>query len=278
MKRITAKNFFWWIGFYTAITGLVSFSLFPIFWIVTTSFKQRIDVYTEKPVLLFKATLESYRRVFEHQDFFRYLFNSFAVATSTTLIIMYFGALGAYALTRWKFYGYNWVSLAIIAARMFPPIALLPSFFLLASRLGVVDTRQVLIFAHSTYGLPFIIFMLAGFFRQIPRDLDEAALIDGCSYFSLFNRIMLPSVAPGLAATAILSFVWSWNEFLFALVLTRASSKTLPVVISEFIGFVQVDWQGLTAMATLLIVPSVVITFFTQRYLVRGLTAGAVKG
>ena len=143
--------------------------------------------------------------------------------------------------------------------------------------MGLVDTRQVLVFAHATYGLPFIVFMLAGFVRQIPRDLDDAALIDGCSRWQLFNRIMLPSVAPGLAAAAILSFVWSWNEFLFALVLTRASTKTLPVVISEFIGFVQVDWQGLTAMATILMIPSIIITFATQRYLVRGLTAGAVK-
>ena len=278
MRRMATRSWLWWIVFYLIVAGIVAFSLFPIFWIVTTSLKQRVDVYTEKPVLLFRATLESYRRVFELQDFPRYLFNSFLVAASTTFIIMYFGALGAYALTRWRFSGYNWVSLAIIAARMFPPIALLPSFFLFASRMGLVDTRQVLIFAHSTYGLPFIVFMLAGFFRQIPRDLDEAALIDGCSYLSLFNRIMLPSIAPGLAATAILSFIWSWNEFLFALVLTRASSKTLPVVISEFIGFVQVDWQGLTAMATLLMVPSIVITFFTQRYLVKGLTAGAIKG
>ena len=278
MRRIATRSWLWWIGFYVIIAGIVAFSLFPIFWIVTTSLKQRVDVYTGKPVLLFRVTLESYRRVFELQNFPRYLFNSFLVAASTTFIIMYFGALGAYALTRWRFSGYNWVSLAIIAARMFPPIALLPSFFLFASRMGLVDTRQVLIFAHSTYGLPFIVFMLAGFFRQIPRDLDEAALIDGCSYLSLFNRIMLPSIAPGLAATAILSFIWSWNEFLFALVLTRASSKTLPVVISEFIGFVQVDWQGLTAMATLLMVPSIVITFFTQRYLVKGLTAGAIKG
>jgi multiple sugar transport system permease protein len=278
MRRIATRSWLWWIGFYVIIAGIVAFSLFPIFWIVTTSLKQRVDVYTGKPVLLFRVTLESYRRVFELQNFPRYLFNSFLVAASTTFIIMYFGALGAYALTRWRFSGYNWVSLAIIAARMFPPIALLPSFFLFASRMGLVDTRQVLIFAHSTYGLPFIVFMLAGFFQQIPRDLDEAALIDGCSYLSLFNRIMLPSIAPGLAATAILSFIWSWNEFLFALVLTRASSKTLPVVISEFIGFVQVDWQGLTAMATLLMVPSIVITFFTQRYLVKGLTAGAIKG
>jgi multiple sugar transport system permease protein len=278
MRRIATRSWLWWIGFYVIIAGIVAFSLFPIFWIVTTSLKQRVDVYTGKPVLLFRVTLESYRRVFELQNFPRYLFNSFLVAASTTFIIMYFGALGAYALTRWRFSGYNWVSLAIIAARMFPPIALLPSFFLFASRMGLVDTRQVLIFAHSTYGLPFIVFMLAGFFQQIPRDLDEAALIDGCSYLSLFNRIMLPSIAPGLAATAILSFIWSWNEFLFALVLTRASSKTLPVVISEFIGFVQVDWQGLTAMATLLMVPSIVITFFTQRYLVKGITAGAIKG
>lgn len=277
-RNFTLNSIGKWTVFYIGLICAVFFFVFPIFWIVTTSLKHRVDVYTEKPVLLFSVTWQNYQRIFELHDFGRYLLNSFIVATSVTLIIMYFGALAAYALTRWRIKGYNWVSLAIISARMFPPIALLPSFFLFASRIGIVDTRRVLIFAHATYGLPFIVFMLAGFFRQIPRDLDDAALIDGCSYFRLFNWIMLPSVAPGLAATAILSFIWSWNEFLFALVLTRASSKTLPVVISEFIGFVQVDWQGLTAMATILLLPSIIITFAAQKYLVRGLTAGAVKG
>ena len=277
-RNFTLNSIGKWTVFYIGLICAVFFFVFPIFWIVTTSLKHRVDVYTEKPVLLFSVTWQNYQRIFELHDFGRYLLNSFIVATSVTLIIVYFGALAAYALTRWRIKGYNWVSLAIISARMFPPIALLPSFFLFASRIGIVDTRQVLIFAHATYGLPFIVFMLAGFFRQIPRDLDDAALIDGCSYFQLFNWIILPSVAPGLAATAILSFIWSWNEFLFALVLTRASSKTLPVVISEFIGFVQVDWQGLTAMATILLLPSIIITFAAQKYLVRGLTAGAVKG
>lgn len=277
-RNFTLKSIGKWTVFYIGLICAVFFFVFPIFWIVTTSLKHRVDVYTEKPVLLFSVTWQNYQRIFELHDFGRYLLNSFIVATSVTLIIVYFGALAAYALTRWRIKGYNWVSLAIISARMFPPIALLPSFFLFASRIGIVDTRRVLIFAHATYGLPFIVFMLAGFFRQIPRDLDDAALIDGCSYFRLFNWIMLPSVAPGLAATAILSFIWSWNEFLFALVLTRASSKTLPVVISEFIGFVQVDWQGLTAMATILLLPSIIIAFAAQKYLVRGLTAGAVKG
>ncbi len=277
-RNFTLNSIGKWTVFYIGLICAVFFFVFPIFWIVTTSLKHRVDVYTEKPVLLFSVTWQNYQRIFELHDFGRYLLNSFIVATSVTLIIVYFGALAAYALTRWRIKGYNWVSLAIISARMFPPIALLPSFFLFASRIGIVDTRRVLIFAHATYGLPFIVFMLAGFFRQIPRDLDDAALIDGCSYFRLFNWIMLPSVAPGLAATAILSFIWSWNEFLFALVLTRASSKTLPVVISEFIGFVQVDWQGLTAMATILLLPSIIIAFAAQKYLVRGLTAGAVKG
>ncbi|TET94329.1 MAG: carbohydrate ABC transporter permease, partial [Desulfobacteraceae bacterium] len=231
-RNFTLNSIGKWTVFYIGLICAVFFFVFPIFWIVTTSLKHRVDVYTEKPVLLFSVTWQNYQRIFELHDFGRYLLNSFIVATSVTLIIVYFGALAAYALTRWRIKGYNWVSLAIISARMFPPIALLPSFFLFASRIGIVDTRRVLIFAHATYGLPFIVFMLAGFFRQIPRDLDDAALIDGCSYFRLFNWIILPSVAPGLAATAILSFIWSWNEFLFALVLTRASSKTLPVVIS----------------------------------------------
>ena len=198
-KPVTYKKILFWILFYFVLICVILFFIFPIFWIATTSLKQRVDVYTEKPVLIFRATWENYQRVFELQDFSRYLLNSLIVAGSVTLIIMYFGALAAYALTRWRFAGYNWISLAIISARMFPPIALLPSFFLFASRLGLVDTRQVLVFAHATYGLPFIVFMLAGFFRQIPRDLDDAALIDGCSRWQLFNRIMLPSVAPGLS-------------------------------------------------------------------------------
>ncbi|MCX6090446.1 MAG: carbohydrate ABC transporter permease [Candidatus Atribacteria bacterium] len=277
-KNRAQKKIVFWIAFYAALICIVFFFVFPIFWIMSTSLKQRVNVYTEKPVLCFPVTWENYQRVFELQNFGRSLLNSLIVAVSVTLIIMYFGALAAYALTRWRIRGYSWVSLSIISARMFPPIALLPSFFLFASRLGLVDTRSVLVFTHAAYGLPFAVFMLAGFFRQIPRDLDDAALIDGCGYFQLFNKIMIPSIAPGLAAAAILSFIYSWNEFLFALVLTRASTKTLPVVISEFIGFVQVDWQGLTAMTTILMIPSILISFVAQKYLVRGLTAGAVKG
>lgn len=200
------------------------------------------------------------------------------IAALTTVFVSYFGALAAFALTRFTFRGYHAVTLSIITARMFPPIALLPAFFLFAARLRLVDTKAIVIFAHTSYGLPFIVFMMLGFLYAVPRDLDEAARIDGCSWFGVFNRVILPNVAPGIAAAAILSFVWSWNEFLFALVLTRANSKTLPVTVSEFLTFTQVDWQGLTAMGTILLIPAIVITVFAQKHLVRGLTAGAVKG
>jgi multiple sugar transport system permease protein len=263
--------------FYLGLTIVTVLFLMPIWIILTTSLRNRLETFNDVVVLFFKPTIENYVRVLAEGNFPRYFFNSFIIASSVTVLVSYLGALTAFALTRFLFKGYRTVAFSIIAARMFPPIALLPAFFLLASRLHLVDTRFVVIFAHTAYGLPFIVFMMLGFFYAVPRDLDEAARIDGCSWFGVFNRVLLPNVAPGLAAAAILSFVWSWNEFLFALVLTRATSKTLPVTVSEFLTFTQVDWQGLTSMGTILIVPAVIITVFAQKHLVRGLTAGAVK-
>jgi len=265
------------ILFYTALTAITIIFMLPFWIILTTSLRSRVETFAEAVVLFFKPTFVHYIRVLAEENFPRFALNSLIIAGSTTILVSYLGALAAFALTRFVFKGYRTVVLAIITARMFPPIALLPAFFLLASRLRLVDTRAVVIFAHTAYGLPFIVFMMLGFFYAVPRDLDEAARIDGCSWFGVFNRVLLPNVAPGLAAAAILSFVWSWNEFLFALVLTRANSKTLPVTVSEFLTFTQVDWQGLTAMGTVLIVPAVVITVFAQKHLVRGLTTGAVK-
>jgi multiple sugar transport system permease protein len=263
--------------FYVVLTAIVLLFILPFWIVLSTSLRSRVETFSDALVLFFRPTIEHYLRVVAGANFPRYFFNSLIVATCTTLLVSYLGALSAFALTRFLFKGYHAVTLSIITARMFPPIALLPAFFLLASRLRLVDTKAVLIFAHTSYGLPFIVFMMLGFFYAVPRDLDEAARIDGCSWFGVFNRVLLPNVAPGLAAAAILSFVWSWNEFLFALVLTRANSKTLPVTVSEFLTFTQVDWQGLTSMGTILIIPAVVITVFAQKHLVRGLTTGAVK-
>jgi multiple sugar transport system permease protein len=272
-KRVVKR-----VIFYIVLTAIVLIFLLPFWIVLTTSLRSRVESFSQSLVLIFKPTPEHYLRVTAEAKFPRFFSNSLVVASLTTIFVTYLGALAAFALTRFVFKGHQAVALGIITARMFPPIALLPAFFLLASRLRLVDTRAILVFAHTSYGLPFIVFMMLGFFYAVPRELDEAARIDGCSWFGVFNRVILPNVAPGLAAAAILSFVWSWNEFLFALVLTRANSKTLPVTVSEFLTFTQVDWQGLTAMGTILIIPAAIITVFAQKHLVRGLTTGAVKG
>jgi multiple sugar transport system permease protein len=264
--------------FYIALTAIALVFLLPFWIVLSTSLRNRVESFADALVLVFRPTLQHYLRVIAGGNFPRLFSNSMIIAALTTVLVSYFGALAAFALTRFTFRGCHAVTLSIITARMFPPIALLPAFFLFASQLRLVDTKAVVIFAHTSYGLPFIVFMMLGFLYAVPRDLDEAARIDGCSWFGVFNRVILPNVAPGIAAAAILSFVWSWNEFLFALVLTRANSKTLPVTVSEFLTFTQVDWQGLTAMGTILLIPAVVITVFAQKHLVRGLTAGAVKG
>lgn len=278
MKDLSAPLIARRLFFYIALSAIALVFLLPFWIVLSTSLRNRVESFSEALVLFFRPTLEHYLRVIAGGNFPRFFSNSMIVAALTTVFVSYFGALAAFALTRFTFRGYHAVTLSIITARMFPPIALLPAFFLLASRLRLVDTKAIVIFAHTSYGLPFIVFMMLGFLYAVPRDLDEAARIDGCSWFGVFNRVILPNVAPGIAAAAILSFVWSWNEFLFALVLTRANSKTLPVTVSEFLTFTQVDWQGLTAMGTILLIPAIFITVFAQKHLVRGLTAGAVKG
>ena len=265
-------------AFYLVVICVALLFVFPVVWVVTTSLKTRVETYSETPTLLFHPTLANYARAYQAEKFPLFARNSVIVACATTVLIVLVGSQTAYALARFRLRGQALLSLAVIAARMFPPVALLPGFFLLAVHLGLVDTLPIVIFAHTAYGLPFIIFLFLGFISEIPRELDEAAMIDGCSRLSLFYKVLLPNLLPGLAAAAVLSFVYSWNEFLFALILTRGEAKTLPVTLSEFSTFLQVDWQGLTATATIMLIPSVIVGLVAQGYLVRGLTSGAVKG
>lgn len=253
--------------------------LFPIYWIIVTSFKVPKDALAIPPVWFFKPGLNAYLDVFALKNYLHYFMNSVIVAIGTTVIALAFGSLSAYALDRFRFPFSDLVSYALLATRMIFPIVYAVPLFQLMNTLGLLDTPFALIIAYTTFSLPYAVWIMQGFFNGIPTDLDDAAMIDGCSRFGAFWRVILPLVAPGLAAASIFVLMLAWNEFMFALILAGGGEgKTLPVAAALLVGGQQeIEWDQLCAVATATIVPMVVFFFLVQKHLVKGMIAGAVK-
>ena len=256
---------------------MLIFVLFPILWAVMSSLKTQGQAQSIPPVWIFKPGFDNFVSAFVKRDFGRLLINSLTVCLSATFFSVALGALAGYGLARFQIKGKNVVLMWIMSIRMFPPIAAIIPFFLLYKELGLIDTRLGLIIAYTGFNLPFAVWIMHGFFLEIPRDLDDAALIDGCSPWRAFFTIALPLAAPGLVATAIFAMLFSWNEFMFALILSRSNSQTMPVGIMGFITHRGVIWGEIMAAASIIMIPMVAFTLFAQKYLVRGLTLGAVK-
>jgi multiple sugar transport system permease protein len=255
---------------------LVAF-LAPIVLIVLTSFKTRIDALEESPFALFRPTLENYQYLVAEYDFGRYAKNSLIASLSATLASLALGSLAAYGLARYRFRGRAGLAYWILSLRMTPAIASVIPLFILLRNARLIDTLLGLGIVYTVSNLPLVIWLMKGFFEDLPVDMEESALVDGSSRLEAFVRIALPLVSPGLAATAILSFVFIWNEFLFALILTGRRSQTLPVAVTSFVRETGIDWGYMTAAASLMMLPMVMCTLFVRRGLTRGLTLGAVK-
>src|SRR6266849_4856395 len=253
-------------------------TLIPVALIVITSFKQPLDIFTQVPRLIFHPTLANYVNAFLQENFLAYFINSVIVATCTTALSMFLGTTAAYSLARLRVPGAGIIALGVLICRMVPSVALVLPIYGLIQTLHLLNTYIAVIIAHTTFSLPFVIWMMYGFFKDMIVELEEAALIDGCSRWGAFWRIVLPLAAPGLAATTVLCMLFSWNEFLFSVVLTNVNTRTLPVTIFGFIGAVSVDWGGSSASATIVMLPMIVLGLLVQKYLTRGLTLGAVKG
>jgi multiple sugar transport system permease protein len=258
------------------------FALAPVYWMLTISLKSEIDHFaTPPPWFIFTPTLEHYYEAFVARAFGQYLLNSAIVAVASTACALVIGTLAAYALARFQL---PWqlnkhLSLWILSTRMFPAIVTVVPLFLMMRDVRLLNTRASLVIVYTAFNLPFVIWMMRGFFADLPRDLEEAALVDGDSRVGALVRIVLPLVAPGLAATAVFCLIVSWNEFLFALVLTQTdTAMTLPVGIAGRVTQYEIKWGVMSAAATVAIVPILVFALALQRYLVRGLSMGAVKG
>lgn len=253
---------------------------FPAYWLVTTAFKYEVDTIVSPPIIIpLRGTGENFRLVLAAPDIGRFFANSIIVALTTTVVGILLGSLAAYALakTYLRFAVRQTLMVWILVTRIFPPVTTAIPYFVIIRNLGISDTHFALIMTHVAYTLPFVIWLMLGFFQDLPEDIERAAMVDGCSLWQRFSQVVLPLALPAIAVTAIFAFIYSWNEFLYASMLTSINAKTLPVVISGYMSDKFLRWGEMSALASLMILPVMIFAAFTQRYLVRGLTFGAVK-
>lgn len=258
----------------------------PGLWVVLTAFRNNVEVMAKPPVWIPQVlTLENFRAIFglsavqQGIPVLAYFMNSLVIALTSTVIAVAIGMMGGYAFARYRFPFKNTLFLGFMLSRTVPGIALSLPLFILWSRLGLIDTHFGLILVYLAMNIPFTIWLIDGFFRQIPLSLSEAAQIDGCTRWQAFWKIEFPLARSGIASAGIFAFLTSWNEYALASQLTRSTaSKTMPVGLTDFTAQFTIDWTGMSAMAVLIIVPALVLTFVVQKHLIAGLTFGGVKG
>lgn len=248
--------------------------LFPFYWMVLSSLKTQLQNTEFPPLFLFTPTGDNYRTVFVNNPFALYLWNSVLVGFGSTVLGLVLGLPAAYAIARFKAEG---AAIAVLLARIAPGIAYLVPWFIIFSQLGLIGSYTAIILSHLTVGLPLTIWIMIGFFEDVPLELEESAVIDGATRFQIFLRVAMPIVRPGVATAAILSFIQSWNTFMYSVVLADSDTRTLPVAVFGFLSYSGFDWGSLTAAATVITVPVMLLALIVQRHIVGGLTVGGVK-
>lgn len=256
-----------------ALVALVT--VFPYLWMVLAALKTNVQISDNSQMFFFIPTLDNFRNVLETNNFGPYILNSVYIAVGSTLLSLVLGVPAAWAIARFRLGGFNGI---VLLARVVPAILLLVPWYYVFSRMGLVGGYSVLILSHMFVGLPLVTWIMTGFFKSLPPELDEAGQIDGLTEFGCFRRISLPLAVPGMATAAILSIVFSWNNFMFSLILANEHTMTLPVALYHFMAYASVDWGGLMAAATVMTAPIIIFSLFAQKYVVGGLTAGATKG
>jgi multiple sugar transport system permease protein len=255
-------------------------TLFPMYWIIISAFKTNLETHSVPVTFLPKVwSLDTFREVFERRNFSRYMFNSMVVALATTAWGVFVAAWSGYGFARFNFRYKPAVMAFVLLAQSFPRILLIIPYFQLANKFGLKDSYLGLILAYSTFIQPLCLWIMKEYFEQIPRELDEAAMVDGASPYRAFWDVILPLARPALGATAIIGFLTAWNEYEFALVLTTSEHvRTISVAIASFVGEFTTEWNQVMAAAAIGTVPVIIIFMFFQKQLMQGLTGGAVKG
>ncbi|WP_166243383.1 carbohydrate ABC transporter permease [Paenibacillus turpanensis] len=262
--------------FQTAMTALVLLVFaFPFIWMLVASFKTQSQIMSTDSFFVFDPTSVNYTSVFKEYNFLKYISNSFIVALGSTLFSLLLGLPAAYAIARHHLHK---LGLLILVARIIPGITFLIPWFILFSQIKLVDTHLALILSHMLVGLPFIIWIMISFFEALPKEIEESGLIDGCNHHQVFLRIIMPISGPGVITASLLSFIFSWNNFMFSIILAGDKTKTLPIAVFNFMSYSEINWGALMAAACIITLPVLIIALLAQRYVVSGLAAGAVKG
>ena len=265
---------------YLVAAVFTGFCLFPFYVIVTTALKTETNIFAWPPVWIFKPTLQSFYNalfVFGGRGAISYLVNSIVISAVSTFLAVVLGAMAAYGLARFSFAGNRQLAFWILSTRFAPPVAFVVPIYIMVQRAGLLDSHIALILIYTAMNLSLVVWILRGFFAEIPIEIEEAALVDGYSRLQIFWRVALPLVRPGIVSMAILSAIFSWNEFLYAMVLTQSRAATLPVYLAGFSSSMGLAWGEYMAVGTMAVLPILVFTFALQKHLVRGLTFGAVK-
>lgn len=265
------------IAHFLGLVLVTACALFPVYWMFSSSFKNQVDLLAAPPVWTFTPTLQNYVDVFADPKTLNGTINSFIVAGATTVLALLFGTPAAYALARFEFRGKADLWFWFITNRMISPIVLALPVYLLAQQARLLDTHIVLVLIYLTFNLPIVVWICTDQFRSIPPELEQAARLEGASQFRIFWQLYLPLGAPGVAVSAIFSFIFSWNELLYALVLTRRAAQTAPVAATSYMSGYEVPWGKIMATGSVIVLPVIVFSIIVSRHMVRGLTMGATK-
>jgi len=262
------------ILFYAGAVALCAPPLFVFVWMIMTGLKTGVQNITYPPEFIFTPTLENFQAVFQQHNFFRYLMNSLIIATLATGLSLVLGLPAAYSIAKYR---QSKIGIIILLARMTPFVSYLLPWYIIFRYLKLIDTYTALTLTHLIITLPMVAWLMVAFFESVPAELEDAAMIDGCSRLKSFLIIVLPLVRNGIATSAIMAFIFSWNQFLFSLILSGPQTKTVPVAVYNFISYGKIDWAGIGAAATLIVLPVSVFAFFVRKTIVQGLTMGALK-
>lgn len=267
---------------YALIALAIVYTVFPVLWLVVNSFKTRLDMFAMPPIwIVDNPTLYNYAQTFVEREFVTYMLNSLIVAVFTTLLSLTIGTIAGFALARFRYPANTKFHLSfwILSTRMMPPIVTIVPLYVFFGFLDLLNTKTALVIAYTGFNLPFVVWMMRSYFAEIPAELEESAMVDGDTRLGAFWRVILPLARPGLAATAIFCFILSWNELLFALIITETTSaNTLPIGIAGRITQYKVEWGEISASGFAACLPIIIFAFIVQKHLVRGLSFGAVKG
>jgi multiple sugar transport system permease protein len=261
--------------FYFLVIVFALCVIFPFIWMVLASLKMQVQMMDMTKLFVFRPTIANYRQVFGEYSFVRPLINSLIIAVSSTLFGLCLGLPAAYSIARFRLYR---LGSLLLVTRIIPGLTFLVPWYILFARLGLIDTFASLILSHLLIGLPLIAWIMIPYFEALPAELEDSGRVDGCNNYQTFWHIVLPLGGPGIFTAVVLAFIYSWNNFMFALALSGYRTKTLTVAIFNFVEYAEINWGGLMAAAVLITVPVIAISLLLQRYVVQGLTAGALKG